>query len=383
MEKLSQPIYLDYASTTPVDPRVLEEMLPYFTDRFGNAASSSHLHGEIARKAVERAKAQIADLIKAKDDEIYFTSGATESINLVLKGLVEQHREKRNHIVTVSTEHKAVIDTCAYLETIGTEVDYVNVDYDGIIDWDELANTIRDDTLLVCVMYANNETGVVQDIPKMAELAHINGAFFFTDATQAFGKIPINVYKEEIDLLAFSSHKIYGPKGVGGLFIRDNIKIAAQIHGGGHQQGVRSGTLNSPLIVGAGASARIAKQVMLTESEGLRKLRDQFEQRLISEDKISVNGHIQKRLPNISNIQLMEWEDAEEFILQNRNSISVSTGSACNSEVLEYSHVLRQMGRNENQLRTSIRISYGRFLLPGFDPNLLIHIISQVEKVLK
>ena len=354
------PIYLDYAATTPVDPTVLEAMLPYFKWVYGNAASSTHQHGELAGKAVKDAKSQIAELISAETNEIYFTSGATESINLAIKGVFEAYKNEGNHIVTVKTEHKAVLDTCGYLEEIGADITYLNVDDHGLISLDDLEASITDSTILVCVMYANNETGVIHDIKKIAKLAHKANALFFSDATQAFGKIPINVDKLHMDMMAFNAHKIYGPKGVGGLYINPGVKLASQIHGGGHQKGKRSGTLNVPGIVGLGAAAKLAQQSMLREGKRLKELRDEFENELILLNKIKVNGDRINRLPNISNIQLLESPDAYKFILTHKEKISVSTGSACNSEVIEPSHVLRAMNIDDDKANKSIRISLGK-----------------------
>lgn len=355
------PVYLDYAATTPVDPRVLEAMLPYFTEHFGNAASTTHIHGEIARKAVEKGRQQVADLINAQPEEIVFTSGSTESINMALKGLFWSNPGKRRHIITVKTEHKAVLDTCAWLEEIGAEVTYLDVDEEGIIDWNQYEEALEEEPLLVCIMYANNETGVLQEISKVAKMAHEYGSLFFTDATQAFGKVPIDVQQEEIDMLCFSAHKIYGPKGIGGLYVKKGIKLVPLVHGGGHQGGLRSGTLNVTGIVGLGEAARIAKTEMADNARRARLLRDQFEDSLLKHSRIKVNGKEDQRIPYISNFQLI-GEDADDFIINNKLKISISAGSACNSSVMEPSYVLKALGLSTIQNVSSIRISLGSIL---------------------
>ena len=351
------PVYLDYAATTPVDPRVLEEMLPYFTEHYGNPASH-HTHGEHAKRAVDVAKEQIASLVNTEAEEVIFTSGATEAINLAIKGLYLANYERRSRIITVKTEHKAVLDTCGYLEELGADVVYLDVDEEGILDWQQYEDELNENTLLVCVMYANNETGVLQDVKHIAQRAKEAGAYFMTDATQAFGKIPVDVLTESVDILTFSGHKIYGPKGIGGLCLRKDIPLVPLLHGGGHQQGLRSGTLNVPLIVGMGKAAEIAKLEMADEAIRLTSLRDKFEEKLLSAGKIKVNGKRDQRLPNISNIQLLEWDDAEDFIQKYTDQISVSTGSACNAEILEPSHVLQAMLGSLRLTKKSVRISY-------------------------
>ena len=354
----NNPIYFDYAATTPTDSIVLEEMLPYFTQVYGNASSSTHLHGDAAKKTIKKAQGQIAELISSEPEEIYFTSGSTESINLAIKGIFESITKKEKHIVTVKTEHKAVLDTCSYLESVGVDVTYLDVDSDGLIDLGELERSIKSSTILVSVMYANNETGVLQDIKSIGEICERHGVLFFSDATQAFGKIDLNVVETAIDMLCFSGHKIYGPKGVGGLYIRKGVKPILQIHGGGHQGNMRSGTLNVPGIVGLGKASEIASQNMESEYVRLKKLRDQLEGELLSNKKIRVNGSQKNRLPNISNIQLI-GQEADNFILRNKSKISVATGSACNSEVIEPSHVLKTMGLNDEEAGSSIRVSIG------------------------
>lgn len=348
-----QPIYLDYAATTPVDPRVLEEMLPFFSEQFGNA-SSTHVHGQLAKKAVEKGIGQAANLINADPKEIVVTSGSTESINLALKGMFWAYRDKSKHIITVKTEHKAVLDTCEWLESIGAEVTYLDVDSEGIVNWNQYLKALDNTPLLVSMMHVNNETGVIQDIQKACDLAHQHGAFFFTDATQAFGKLPIDVREMGIDLLCFSAHKIYGPKGVGGLYIKQGIKPTPLIHGGGHQQGMRSGTLNVPGIVGLGKAAELAKDEMGQNFQKAAAAQKKLEGEFIQQYRAVVNGKIDQRSPYISNLGL-PGIDADDFILKNRDKMSIATGSACNAEVIETSHVLRGMGQKGIE---TIRLSF-------------------------
>ncbi|MCX2764608.1 cysteine desulfurase family protein [Aquimarina muelleri] len=352
------PIYLDYASTTPIDERVLDEMLPCFDNIYGNAASTTHKYGDLAKNAVLKAQLRIANLIVAEDDEIYFTSGATESINLALKGTYQANKKKGNHIITLKTEHKAVLDTCSYLEDIGADITYLDVSRDGLVDLNELKSNIKKTTVLVCIMYVNNESGVIQNVSDIGKICKENNILFFSDATQAFGKLPINVNDQNIDLLCFSGHKIYGPKGVGGLYIREGLKLQMQIHGGGHQNNMRSGTLNVPGIVGLGKASEIAKENMKEEYERIKELRDKLENTLLEQNKICINGSKDRRSPYISNIQLIDQE-ADDFIMRNRNKIALATGSACNSEIIESSHVLKAMGLSENECNETIRISYG------------------------
>lgn len=357
------PLYLDYASTTPLDPRVFEAMTPYFLEDYGNAASTTHTFGEIAAKAVKESRRIIAHAIHAQEEEIHLTSGATEGINLALKGAFFTYGHEKPHIITIQTEHKAVLDTCAYLEEIGAEVTYLAVDSEGVINLDELRTSIREDTLLISVMTANNETGVIQDIKAIGEICKSREVLFFTDATQAYGKVPIDVIEASIDMLCFSAHKIYGPKGVGGLFVRKGIKLTPQIHGGGHEFGLRSGTLNVPGIVGLAK----ATQLCLEEMEGnywrIKKIRDEFESELEKAGKIKVNGKNALRLPHFSNFQLVN-EEAETFILRNKNKIAVAQGSACNSALLQPSHVLKAMGLGDREAENSIRISFGSMYDP-------------------
>lgn len=351
-------IYLDYASTTPVDKRVVDEILPYFTKTYGNSSSVTHKYGDFARKAVDRAQFNISELIGSSKEEVYFTSGATESINIALKGTYLINKQKGNHIITVKTEHKAVLDTCAYLEEIGAEITYLDVNEDGVVDFEVLKKSIKRTTLLVCVMYVNNETGVIQDVNAIGKLCSENDIFFMSDATQAYGKIPIDVQFQNIDLLCFSGHKIYGPKGVGGLYARKGLKLQMQIHGGGHQNGMRSGTLNIPGIVGLGKASEIAQTNMNSEYKRIEQLRNSLELVLLRSGKICANGGKEIRSPYISNFQLV-GQEADDFILQNRNKIAIATGSACNSEVVEPSHVLKAMKLTNKECDSSIRVSYG------------------------
>lgn len=361
-------IYLDNNATTPLDPRVLEAMMPYFTTDFANA-SSTHKFGLSANEAVKKSRQHIADLLKCETNEIVFTSGATEAINLAIKGVAEKYTDKGKHIVTVATEHSAVLDTCKYLQTKGYEVTYLPVQPDGLLDLEVLKSALRDDTILVSVMFANNETGVIQPIKEIADLAHARGALFMTDATQAFGKVPIAVDDLGIDLLTFSAHKIYGPKGVGGLFIRQRrpfrLKIEAIIHGGGHERGMRSGTLNVPGIVGLGKAAEIAKAEMKQSEKTIRPLRDHLEKELLQIElgtahaKPFLNGAAQARLYNTSNI-CFPGIDADAVIM-NLHNISISNGSACTAASIYPSHVLIAMGKSENEAFSSLRFSLGRF----------------------
>jgi cysteine desulfurase len=357
------PIYMDYHATTPVDPRVLEAMLPYFTDHFGNAASRNHAFGWEAEEAVETARKHVADLIGANPKEIIFTSGATESNNLAIKGAAEMYREKGNHIITCVTEHKAVIDTCKKLEKQGWRVTYLPVQKDGRILLDDLRAAITDKTILVTIMTANNEIGVLQPIAEIASIAKEKGILFHTDAVQAAGKIPFNVNDLKVDLASISAHKMYGPKGVGALYVRrrnPRVLLAEQISGGGHERGMRSGTLNVPGIVGLGRAAEIAKAEMATESERLRMLRDRLNQRLHENlDEIYINGSMEYRLPHNLNISFAYVEG--ESLLMGINDVAVSSGSACTSASLEPSYVLKALGAGDDLAHSSIRFGLGRW----------------------
>jgi len=360
---LSLPIYMDNHATSPLDPRVLEAMLPYFTVKFGNAASRNHSFGWEAEQAVETAREQIAKLIGATAKEIIFTSGATESNNLAIKGIAEMYRERGNHIITQVTEHKAVLDTCKRLEKYGYRVTYLPVKADGIIDLDDLKRAMDDKTILVSIMAANNEIGVLKPIREIGKLCHEKGVLFHTDAVQAVGKVPVNVIADNIDVLSLSGHKIYGPKGVGALYVRrrnPRVQIAAQIDGGGHERGMRSGTLNVPGIVGLGKACEIAYEEMDTEAAYLRGLRDRLKNKLESElDYIHVNGSMEHRLPGNLNVSFVYVEG--ESLLMGINDVAVSSGSACTSATLEPSYVLKALGLGDDVAHSSIRFGLGRF----------------------
>src|ERR1700689_4825970 len=357
------PIYMDNHATTPVDPRVVETMLPYFNEKFGNAASRNHAFGWAGEEAVEIARQQIASLINATPKEIIFTSGATESDNLMIKGIAEMFREKGNHIITQAIEHKAVLDTCKRLEKEGFEVTYLPVQKDGRVNLDELKAAIRPTTILITVMYANNEIGVINPIPEVGKIAKEHGIFFASDGVQAVGKIPVDVQKDNIDMLAISGHKIYGPKGVGALYVRrrnPRVQLSAIIDGGGHERGMRSGTLNVTGIIGLGKACEIAQQEMAAESEKLRKLRERLTERIMSRlDETFINGSMEHRLPHNINISFAFVEG--ESLLMGINDIAVSSGSACIFATLEPSYVLKALGVGEDLAHTSIRFGIGRF----------------------
>jgi len=360
------PIYMDYHATTPVDPRVLEAMLPFFTEHFGNAASRNHAFGWEAEEAVEKARKQVADLIGANPKEIIFTSGATESNNLAIKGAAEMYREKGNHIITCVTEHKAVIDTCKKLEKQGARVTYLPVQKDGRISLDDLRAAITDKTILITIMSANNEIGVLQPIDEIGAIAKEKGILFHTDAVQAVGKVPFDVTRAKVDLVSMSGHKIYGPKGVGALYVRrrnPRVLLAEQISGGGHERGMRSGTLNVPGIVGLGKATDIAKNEMATESERLRGLRDRLNEKLHANlDEIYINGSMEHRLPHNLNISFAYVEG--ESLLMGINDVAVSSGSACTSASLEPSYVLKALGAGDDLAHSSIRFGLGRWTTP-------------------
>jgi cysteine desulfurase len=357
------PIYMDNHATTPLDPRVLETMMPYFTGKFGNAASRNHSFGWEAEQAVETAREQIAKLIGATAKEIIFTSGATESDNLAIKGIAEMYRERGNHIITQVTEHKAVLDTCKRLEKHGYRVTYLPVKADGLIDLEDLKRAIDEKTILVTIMASNNEIGVLQPIREIGKLCHEKGVIFHTDGVQSVGKVPINVIADNIDVLSLSGHKIYGPKGVGALYVRrrnPRVQIAAQIDGGGHERGMRSGTLNVPGIVGLGKACEIAMEEMDSEAIYLRGLRDRLKAKLESElDYVHVNGSWEHRLPGNLNMSFVYVEG--ESLLMGINDIAVSSGSACTSATLEPSYVLKALGLGDDVAHSSIRFGLGRF----------------------
>jgi len=357
------PIYMDNHATTPVDPRVLETMLPYFTEKFGNAASRNHSFGWAGEEAVETARQQVASLINASAKEIIFTSGATESDNLMIKGVAEMYREKGNHIITQAIEHKAVLDTCKHLEKEGFEVTYLPVKKDGRVDPDDVRKAIRPTTILICIMYANNEVGSINPIAEIGKIAKEHGILFAVDGVQAVGKIPVDVQKDNIDLLAISAHKLYGPKGVGALYVRrrnPRVQLAALIDGGGHERGMRSGTLNVTGIVGLGKACEICQHEMKEEAARLSALRDRLKTRLESKlDETFINGSIEYRLPNNLNMSFAYVEG--ESLLMGINDVAVSSGSACTSATLEPSYVLKALGVGEDLAHTSIRFGLGRF----------------------
>ena len=359
---LETPIYMDFAATCPVDERVVQAMLPYFTKHFGNAASRTHAFGWAAEEAVDKARKQVAAVIGADAKEITFTSGATEANNLAIKGAAEFLRDKGNHIITVVTEHKAVIDTCKHLERNGCEVTWLPVGTDGLVDLAELEAAIRPETILVSIMTANNETGVIQDVAAIGRICRAHKVLFHTDAVQAFGKIPLDVEAMNIDLLSISAHKIYGPKGIGALYVRrrrPRVRIAPQIHGGGHERGNRSGTLAVPLIVGFGEAAEIAQRELADESTKILELREHMRNRLIREIPESiVNGTLERHLPGTLNISFAYVEG--ESLLMGLKEVAVSSGSACTSASLEPSYVLRAMGLNDELAHSSLRITIGR-----------------------
>jgi cysteine desulfurase len=357
------PIYMDNHATTPVDPRVLEAMLPYFSEKFGNAASRNHEFGWKAEEAVEHARGQIARLIGASPKEIVFTSGATESINLALKGAAEFYSEKGNHIVTLETEHKAVLDVCKRLAQNGCEITFLPVDTDGLVDWELVRRAITAKTILISVLHANNEIGVLQPIAAIGKIAQERGVLFHVDAAQSVGKIPVDVERDSIDLLSISGHKIYGPKGVGALYVRrknPRVQLTAQIDGGGHERGLRSGTLNVPGIVGLGRACEICVVEMAAESERLLRLRERLRAAIFGGlDGVTINGSMEQRLPNNLNLSFHGVEG--EALLMGIHDVAVSSGSACTSAQLAASHVLRAIGVDDDLAHSSIRFGLGRF----------------------
>jgi cysteine desulfurase len=355
------PIYLDYSATTPVDPRVAEKMIPFLTEHFGNPASRSHAFGWKAEEAVEQARANVAALVNCDAKEIVWTSGATESINLALKGAAEFYKTKGKHLITVKTEHKATLDTCRELERRGFEVTYLDVQADGLLDMRQLEAAFRPDTILVSVMFVNNEIGVIQDIPAIGELCRAKGALFHVDSAQATGKCPIDLSALKVDLMSFSAHKTYGPKGVGALYIRrkPRVRLEAQIHGGGHERGFRSGTLATHQIVGMGEAFRIARQEMAVENDRIRALRDRLLKGMQEIEEVFVNGDLDRRVPHNLNISF-NFVEGESLIMAVKD-IAVSSGSACTSASLEPSYVLRALGRSDELAHSSIRFTLGRF----------------------
>jgi cysteine desulfurase len=360
---MKTPIYLDNHATTRVDPRVLDAMLPYFTEYFGNAASRNHEFGWVAEQAVDKARKQIADLIGATAKEIIFTSGATESNNLAIKGVAEMYAEKGNHIITEATEHKAVLDTCKKLEKMGYRVTYLPVMGDGLIDLDMLRESITDKTILVTIMYANNEIGVIQPVAEIGKICRERGVLFHTDGVQAIGKVPVDVNKDNIDIMSITAHKLYGPKGVGALYVRrknPRVQITAQMDGGGHERGMRSGTLNVPGIVGLGEACGICQREMPEETKRLMYLRDKLRSKLEAGlDEIYLNGSWEHRLPHSLNMSFAYVEG--ESLLMGINDVAVSSGSACTSATLEPSYVLKALGLGDDIAHSSIRFGIGRF----------------------
>lgn len=356
-------IYLDYNATTPVDERVLAEMLPFFTEHFGNASSKTHAFGWYAEGAIEKARQQVADFIGAESSEILFTSGSTEAINMALKGVFEAYQTKGNHIITCKTEHKAVLDTCAYLEEKGASITYLNVDREGRIDLDELKENFTDKTILVAIMAANNETGVLQDLEKIAEITRQHEAIFFSDTTQMAGKLPIDVNEMGLDMCCISAHKLYGPKGVGALYVRrknPRVNLIPLFHGGGHENQKRSGTLNVTGIVGLGKACEIAKAEFWDDNMNISKVRGYIEHQLLEIEDLRINGSTRYRLYNTSNLYFPKLKDGSTVFSHIKNNYAVSLGSACTSANAEPSHVLMAMGLEKEESENCIRFSFGK-----------------------
>ncbi|MES2772831.1 MAG: IscS subfamily cysteine desulfurase [Bacteroidota bacterium] len=363
MSELQFPIYLDNNATTPCDPRVVDAMVPFFTQNFGNAASRNHQFGWVAEEAVDYAREQVAQLIGADPKEIIFTSGATEGDNLAIKGVFEMYASKGNHIITATTEHKAVLDTCKHVEKNGGEVTYLEVKADGLIDLAELEAAIRPTTILIAIMYANNEVGVIQPVKEISAIAKKHGVLFFSDAVQAVGKIPVNVNKDGIDIMAFTAHKMYGPKGIGALYVRrknPRVKVTAQMDGGGHERGMRSGTLNVPGIVGFGKACELARLEMDKDAAHTSRLRDKLETELLKLEEAYVNGSTEHRLPHVANISFKHVE-GEGLMMGFNKNIAVSSGSACTSASLEPSYVLKALGLGDDLAHSSLRFGLSRF----------------------
>ena len=380
---LNLPVYLDNNATTPCDPRVVDAMIPYFTQNFGNAASRNHPFGWHAEEAVDYAREQVAKLVGADPKEIIFTSGATEGDNLAIKGVFEMYKSKGNHIITATTEHKAVLDTCKHIEKEGGEVTYLQVQSDGRIDLKELEAAIRPTTVLIAIMYANNETGTIQPVKEISTLAKKHGVLFFSDAVQAVGKIPVNVNKDGIDLMAFTAHKMYGPKGVGALYVRrknPRVKVTAQMDGGGHERGMRSGTLNVPGIVGFGKAAELAMQEMEADTKRLSGLRDKLETALLKLEEAYVNGSKEHRLPHVTNISF-KYVEGEGLMMGFNKNIAVSSGSACTSASLEPSYVLKALGLGDDLAHSSLRFGLGRFTTEEQIDYTIEHVSSTVLKL--
>jgi len=380
---MPMPIYMDNHATTPVDPRVLDAMLPYFKDQFGNASSRNHAFGWQAEEAVEKARKQVASLIGANSKEIVITSGATESNNLALKGVAEMYAERGNHIITAATEHKCVLDTAKRLEKQGFRITFLPVMQDGLVDLDMLREAITDKTILVSIMYANNEIGVVQPVAEIGKICKERGVLFHSDAAQAAGKVPVDVIADNIDLLSMSAHKMYGPKGIGALYVRrkgPRVQLTAQMDGGGHERGMRSGTLNVPGIVGLGSACEIAQKEMPEESKRSAYLRDKLKDRLLAElDEVFINGTMERRLPNNLNISFAYVEG--ESLLMGINDVAVSSGSACTSATLEPSYVLKALGAGDDIAHSSIRFGIGRFNTEADVDYVAAKVIQVVKKL--
>jgi len=379
---LKLPIYLDNNATTPLDPRVLEAMMPYLTEVFGNAASRNHPFGWAAEEAVDYAREQIAALIKCDPKEIIFTSGATESDNLGIKGVFEMYSQKGNHIITATTEHKAVLDTCKHIEKLGGRVTYLPVNSEGLISLADLEAAMTPETILVTIMYGNNETGTIQPIREIAAIAHKHGALFMTDGTQAVGKIPVDVIADGIDLMAFTAHKMYGPKGVGALYVRrknPRVKVTAQMDGGGHERGMRSGTLNVPGIVGLGKACELARLEMDADTARLSAMRDRLERELLTLEESYVNGSREHRLPHVTNISFKYVEG--EGLMMGVKDLAVSSGSACTSASLEPSYVLKALGLSDDLAHSSLRFGLSRFTTDEQIDYAINHVKEAVTKL--
>jgi len=380
---MTSPIYLDYQATTPVDKRVLDAMLPYFTEAYGNAASRSHAFGWKAEEAVDTARAQIASIMNASEKEIVFTSGSTEAINLAMKGVGEMYGSKGKHVITSLAEHKAVLDTAKHMEKQGFEVTYLQPDSNGAVSAEQVRDAIRDDTILVTLMWANNEIGTINPVREIGAVCREKGVLFFTDATQAVGKIPVDVEADNVDMLCMSGHKIYGPKGVGALYVRrrkPRVRLVAQIDGGGHERGMRSGTLNVPGIVGLGAACAVAEADLVKDMEHSNALRARFEEKIFSElDYVEINGDKDNRLPGCSNLSFAYVEG--ESLIMGFKDLAVSSGSACTSASLEPSHVLQAMGVGDELAHSSIRFGFGRLTTEADVDFAAEQVITAVKKL--
>jgi len=380
---LKLPIYLDHNATTPCDPRVVEAMVPYFTNAFGNAASRNHPFGWQAEEAVDYAREQVAKLIGADPKEIIFTSGATEGDNLAIKGVYEMYASKGNHIITCNIEHKAVLDTCRHLEKEGAEITYLDVKPNGLIDLAELEAAIKPTTILIAIMYANNEIGTVMPMREISAIARKHGVLVFTDGVQAVGKIPVDVNKDGIDLMAFTAHKMYGPKGVGALYVRrknPRVKVTAQIDGGGHERGMRSGTLNVPGIVGFGNACEICLQEMESDAKRISLLRDKLENALLKVEESYLNGDKESRLPHVTNISF-KYVEGEGLMMGFNKNIALSSGSACTSASLEPSYVLKALGLGDDLAHSSLRFGLGRFTTEEQIDYTIEHVTNTVNKL--